>query len=265
MRRATWSGCGRSPATMACPSPCTSTATASFQRRRRELWTIEEELAGGPLPTQFGRVLQELGIRPIYALSPQAKGRVERLWGTLQDRLVAELRLAGVHTLAEANQLLPIFVGQFNARFAVPPAEDRPPWRAWPSHLQPERVFCFKYERQVQADNTVRFAGSQLQLLPSAQRLSSARARVACTSSSMAAAPSSTVVSWSLPEQLLQMRRRCARAMAVVCAWTCLRNPRTHHQPIRIRHSHSSACTVETWPEPSLETLHGRPSVDKIP
>jgi len=150
-----------------------------FQRRRRELWSIEEELAGGPLPTQFGRVLQELGIRPIYALSPQAKGRVERLWGTLQDRLVAELRLAGVQTLAEANQFLPIFVGHFNARFAVPPAEAQPAWRAWPTNLQPERVFCFKYERVVHADNTVRFSGSHIQLLPSAERLSWARARVA--------------------------------------------------------------------------------------
>src|SRR6266542_5929680 len=117
MRRATWSGCGRSPATMACPSPCTSTATASFQRSRRELWTIEEELAGGPLPTRFGRVLQELGIRPIYALSPQAKGRVERLWGTLQDRLVAELRLAKARSQAQAQVVLERFRPDFNSRF----------------------------------------------------------------------------------------------------------------------------------------------------
>jgi hypothetical protein len=149
------------------------------QRRRRELWSIEEELADGPLPTQFGLVLQELGIRPIYALSPQAKGRVERLWGTLQDRLVAELRLAGVQTLAEANQFLPIFVGQFNARFAVPPADDTPAWRTWPSDQPPERIFCFKYERVVQADNTVRFGARHIQLLPSAERLSWARAHVA--------------------------------------------------------------------------------------
>ena len=68
-----------------------------FQRRhhaRHEVWTLEEELAGGPLPTQMGRVFEELGIRVIHALSPQAKGRVERLFGTLQDRLCAELRLA---------------------------------------------------------------------------------------------------------------------------------------------------------------------------
>lgn len=149
-----------------------------FQRHRHEVWTLEEELAGGPLPTQFGRVLRELGIQPIYALSPQAKGRVERLWGTLQDRLVAELRLAGVQTLAEANQFLPIFVGQFNTRFAVPPAEPTAAWRPWPTDLEPARVFCFKYERVVQADNTVSFGGTQLQLLPSAKRASWAKARV---------------------------------------------------------------------------------------
>lgn len=150
-----------------------------FQRRAHERWTLEEELAGGPLPTQFGRVLAELGIQPIYALSPQAKGRVERLWGTLQDRLVAELRLAGVQTLAEANQFLPIFVGQFNARFAVPPTVADPAWRPWPQDLVPARVFCFKYARVVKPDNTVHFGGNQIQLLPSAERLSWARARVA--------------------------------------------------------------------------------------
>ena len=80
-----------------------------FQRRKQVPWTLEEELAGGPLPTQMGRVLEELGIRVIHALSPQAKGRVERLFGTLQDRLCVELRLAGLHaesSFDEANQAL---------------------------------------------------------------------------------------------------------------------------------------------------------------
>ncbi len=149
-----------------------------FLRSKRQLWTTEEELDGGPLPTQFGRVLQELGIQPIYALSPQAKGRVERLWCTLQDRLVAELRLAGVQTLAEANAFLPIFVGQFNTRFPVPAANPQSAWRPWPPALVPERVFCFKYSRVVRPDNTISFGGSQLQLLPSAERLSWVQARV---------------------------------------------------------------------------------------
>jgi transposase len=149
-----------------------------FKKSAREPLTIEEELAGGRLPTQVGRALEELGIRPIFALSPQAKGRVERLWGTLQGRLVAELRLAGATTLAEANPVLWAFLPTFNARFAVPPAEPGPAYRPLPPDFEPDRVFCFKYERVVQPDNTVHFAGRQLQLRATPERASWARARV---------------------------------------------------------------------------------------
>jgi hypothetical protein len=62
-------------------------------------WTLEEQLAGRQEPTQVGWALEALGIRPIAALSPQAKGRIEKLFGTLQDRLGAELRLEGIHTI----------------------------------------------------------------------------------------------------------------------------------------------------------------------
>ena len=108
-----------------------------FRRQKHAPLTVEEELAGGPLPTQVGRALAELGIRVIHALSPQAKGRVERLFGTLQDRLVAELRLAGVRTLDEANRALGRFLPAFNARFAVPAARSpapptAPSPRSWP-------------------------------------------------------------------------------------------------------------------------------------
>ena len=149
-----------------------------FKKSRRESLTIEEELAGGRLPTQVGRALDELAIRPIFALSPQAKGRVERLWGTLQDRLVAELRLAGATTLAAANELLVTFLPAFNARFGVPPAEPGSAYRQPPPDFDPDRVCCFKYERVVQPDNTVHFAGRQLQLRASPERASWARARV---------------------------------------------------------------------------------------
>src|SRR5262249_45651453 len=149
-----------------------------FERSRRERWTLEEELAGGPLPTQFGRVLAELGIRVIHALSPQAKGRIERLWGTFQDRLGSELRLAGVQTLAEANALLARWLPQFNARFAVPAAVPGSAYRPLPAAFVPERVFCFKYSRVVAADNTIRWRGGSLQLLAGPDRLSYARAVV---------------------------------------------------------------------------------------
>nr|MBA2449703.1 ISNCY family transposase [Chloroflexota bacterium] len=149
-----------------------------FKQRARDPRSVEEELAGGRLPTQVGRALEELAIRPIYALSPQAKGRLERLWGTLQDRLVAELRLAGAATLDEADGVLRAYLPRFNARFAVPLAEPDPAYRRPPEGFDPERVFCCKYERVVRPDNTVHFAGRQLQLQASPERASWARARV---------------------------------------------------------------------------------------
>lgn len=152
-----------------------------FERRARDPLTLEEELAGGRLPTQFGRVLAELDIRVIHALSPQAKGRVERLWGTFQDRLVSELRLAGVTDLAQANAFVPTFLVDFNRRFGVPPAQDGTAYRPLPADLVSrglDQVFCFKYLRTVGADNTVQFGPHRLQLLPGTARRSYARARV---------------------------------------------------------------------------------------
>ena len=156
-----------------------------FQRRKHEPWTPEEELAGGPLPTQLGRALEELGIRVIHALSPQAKGRVERLFGTLQDRLCAELRLAGLHTgstLDEANAVLWGYLPRFNARFAVPPSETtsayRRPADVLPGGVTLDQLCCFKYVRVVGMDNTVRFQEHRLQLGPGPHRRSYAKARV---------------------------------------------------------------------------------------
>ncbi len=144
-----------------------------FQRRKQTPWTLEEELAGGPLPTQMGRVLEELGIRVIHALSPQAKGRVERLFGTLQDRLCVELRLAGLHaesSFDEANQVLWAYLPRFNARFAVaaasPETAYRPVADVLPVGTMLDQLCCFKYERVVALDNTVRFGEHRLQLSP---------------------------------------------------------------------------------------------------
>ena len=78
-------------------------------------------------PTHFGRMLQELGIGFIAAQSPQAKGRIERLWGTFQDRLVSEMRLHAVTTIAQANEFLAAFLPDFIRRFARPPADPRRP------------------------------------------------------------------------------------------------------------------------------------------
>ena len=92
-----------------------------FVRNDRH-WTLEEQLAGQRHPTHLGRMFQDLGISYISAHSPQAKGRIERLWATLQDRLASELRLRGLKTPAAAEAYLPEFIADFNARFAHPPA-----------------------------------------------------------------------------------------------------------------------------------------------
>jgi len=86
-------------------------------------WSLDEELRGAQDPTHLGRVLADLGIGYIRARSPQAKGRIERLWRTLQDGLTVELRLRGCPTLAEAQAFLPRFLADVNRRFAHPPAD----------------------------------------------------------------------------------------------------------------------------------------------
>jgi predicted DNA-binding protein (UPF0251 family) len=148
-------------------------------RRNDAAWTLEEELRGRQDPTQVGRALAALGIAAIYALSPQAKGRIERLWGTLQDRLVAELRLAGIATLPAANAFLPQFTPQFNARFARPPADTVPAWRPVPRGLDLERICSLYTEATVLNDNTVRTQGTILQIPPGPGGRGYAKARVA--------------------------------------------------------------------------------------
>ncbi len=168
--------CGR-PAALYHDRHSTFAPTKPTTRAER----VAVQLAGKDeqhLDTHFGRLLQELEIRSITARSPQAKGRVERLFGTLQQRLVVELRLAKVASQEEANAFLHEYLPRFNAQFAVPAAQPGTAYRSVEPGFEPERVFCFKYLRTVAADNTVRFAGQRLQLLPSAERRSYAQAQV---------------------------------------------------------------------------------------
>src|SRR5262245_34379084 len=139
-------------------------------------WTLEEQLQGAQHPTHFGQVLRDLGIGYIPAGSPQAKGRIERLWRTLQDRLVAELRLQGLTTLAAAQAFLPRFLADFNRRFARPPATGRPAWRRPPRDFAD--VLSCRYLRTVAGDNTVRLGGRWLQIPPGPRGQSYARCRV---------------------------------------------------------------------------------------
>jgi transposase len=151
-----------------------------FQQNSRatEADTLKEQLAGKQDPTQFGRVLEELKITSIAARSPQAKGRVERLFGTLQDRLVIELRLAGASTREQANEVFQAYMPRFNAQFAVEPAQVELAYRPLPETECLDTIICFKYVRTVALDNTVNFGEHRLQLLPDQQRRSYARAEV---------------------------------------------------------------------------------------
>jgi transposase len=140
--------------------------------------TVEQELSGELPHTQFGRLVDELGIQLIAARSPQAKGRIERLWGTLQDRLVKELRKAGACDLESANRVLAAYLPKFNARFQVEAAEPGAAYVPWPEERNPADYFCFKYTRTVTNDNTLPFNKHRLQIPPGPQRRSFAKARV---------------------------------------------------------------------------------------
>ena len=128
--------------------------------------------------TQFGRAMEELGIQLIFALSPRAKGRVERTAGTFQDRLVTELRLAGAATMEEDKAVLKQFLPRFNRRFRVPPQCPEPAFRPVGPELSLRQVLCFKHRRRVARDNTVKYHRYTLQLLPDHKRRSYAGAVV---------------------------------------------------------------------------------------
>jgi transposase len=132
-----------------------------FVRNDRH-WSLEEQLRGAQDPTHLGRMLQDLGIGYIAAQSPQAKGRIERLWQTLQDRLVSELRLRGIATLDAANAFLPTFIADFNCRFAVPAAAPTPAWRRPPRDLA--ALLSCRYGVVVARDHTVHLGARWLQL-----------------------------------------------------------------------------------------------------
>lgn len=129
-------------------------------------------------PTQVKRALDDLGVQVIYALSPQAKGRVERLWGTLQDRLVSELRLAQTRTLGEANKVLAKYRIQHNTRFAVPPENANSAWRPCPKGLTADEICAFQYVRVVQNNNTVRIGSQVIDIRKHSARTTFANATV---------------------------------------------------------------------------------------
>jgi transposase len=147
--------------------------------RNDNYWSLEEQLAGRQEPTQVGLALEALGIKAIPALSPQAKGRVERLFATLQDRLGAELRLQGIVSIEEANRFLEsTFLKAFNRRFAVRPRESEKAWREVPKELDLDQIISFRYSATVGNDNAVRVGGLTFDIPPGPQRRSYAKAKV---------------------------------------------------------------------------------------
>jgi len=113
-----------------------------------------------------------LGICQVFARSPEAKGRVERMAGTFQDRLVSELRLAGATTIADANRVLWDFLPRFNEHFGVPPAQSGGAYRPVEPDLDLATILCFKHDCRIARDNTVKYRWRTHQLLPDSDRRS---------------------------------------------------------------------------------------------
>jgi hypothetical protein len=126
--------------------------------------TIDEQLSDQRPMSQVERSLAELEIDVIHANSPQAKGRVERLFKTLQDRLVREMRLLGIKSVAAANAFLQSYLPTYNRRFARPAASTADLHRPAPSRRELDRLLCIKEERTVKNDFTIAHHGALYQL-----------------------------------------------------------------------------------------------------
>jgi hypothetical protein len=126
--------------------------------------TVGEQLAGVTPTSQFGRALSELGVELIPAHSPQAKGRVERLFKTFQDRVIKEMRLADVSTLDAANQFLEGYLPIYNPRFTVQPAQAADLHRPRPARRDLDRCLCIKTTRCLRRDWTVAHHGHLYQV-----------------------------------------------------------------------------------------------------
>lgn len=111
--------------------------------------------------TQIGRALAETGSKVILATAPQSKGRIERLWGTLQDRLIAEMGLRGINRIPAANAYLrDEFVADFNSRFGVEPREKELGYKTLPQGMNLDLAFGIKERRKIAANQSFSYLGS---------------------------------------------------------------------------------------------------------
>ena len=127
--------------------------------------TIEEQLKGVYPITQFTRAMKELGIEVICANSPQAKGRVERCFKTLQDRLVKENKLLGITTIKDGNKHLKTYVKDFNKKFSVKPLNETDLHQKRPSKREIDKILCIREERKIAKDFTVKYKNRVYQIL----------------------------------------------------------------------------------------------------
>jgi len=126
--------------------------------------SIEDEINGTEPLSEFGLALRKLGVNLIHAHSPQAKGRVERMFNTLQDRLVKEMTLRGINTIEEANQYLKGYLSSHNKRFAVKPKEQNDLHRDIPKGLNLDKILCIMTERTLRNDFTIAHNGKLYQI-----------------------------------------------------------------------------------------------------
>ena len=153
-----------------------------YSDRGSHYWHTNE--AGGKVDknnlTQFGRAMQQLGIEMIAAYSPEARGRSERMFGTLQNRLPLELKSEGITDMNKANQFLKeTFLPAFNKRFSVKAQEIKSAFIAWnATHIELKDILCLQEQRTVSKDNTVSYKGNKLQIPQNSYRYSYAKTKV---------------------------------------------------------------------------------------
>lgn len=142
-------------------------------RSPKEKLNVEQELAGETKPlSNFGKAMAELHIEHIKAVTPQAKGRVERLWVTLQDRLIIELRLLNINTLEEANEVLPRLIQKHNRQFSVSPKESETAYVKLDPKLNLNYIFTIRNFRKLGPGNTLSYGGKIYTLAkPTSHRL----------------------------------------------------------------------------------------------
>lgn len=198
-------------------------------KRNDNYWSLEEELAGRQEPTQVGLALEALGIEAIFANSPQAKGRVEKLFETLQDRLVAELMLNGICDIDGANRYVSDgYIKRFNERFGVQPKGEHR-WRRLGPGMDIDRICSFCYSAKVANDNAVRFCGLVFDIAPGPggrsyagcqvelRQLLDGSWRIYHDDKLIATAPST-----ELGEPFKAKRRRKSRGVQASCEWVYL-------------------------------------------